>query len=112
MKFLSWNIQAPSTTDGNKFGIKEFKYVITQHDFACLQEVREEVHLPGYKTECCIRKGSWSGGVAIMVKKELTEGEKGRSVMAYIWPIYGLYMAYTRPIYGPYMAYIWPIHGL
>ena len=50
-------------------------------------------------------------------------GEKGRSVMAYIWPIYGLYMAYTRPIYGPYMAYIrpiaglymadiWPIHGL
>ena len=26
--------------------------------------------------------------------------------MAYIWPIYGLYMAYTRPIYGPYMAYI------
>ena len=74
MKFLSWNIQAPSTTEGNKFGIKEFKNVITQHDFACLQEVREEVHLPGYKTECCIRKGSWSGEVAIMVKKELTEG--------------------------------------
>ena len=74
MKFLSWNIQAPSTTDGNKFGIKEFKNVITQHDFACLQEVREVVHPPGYKTECSIRKGSWSGGVAIMVKKELTEG--------------------------------------
>ena len=74
MKFLSWNIQAPSTTEGNKFSIKEFTNVITQHDFACLQEVREVVHLPGYRAECSIREGSWSGGVGILVKKELVEG--------------------------------------
>ena len=60
-----------------------------------------------------INKDCESRVILMNVPQVLTQfRQKGRSVMAYIWPIYGLYMAYTRPIYGPYMAYIWPIHGL
>ena len=74
IKFLAWNIQAPSTTEGNKFSIKEFKKVINEHDFACLQEVREDVYLPGYSAVSSLREGSRSGGVAILVKKGLSQG--------------------------------------
>ena len=46
MKFLSWNIQAPSTTDGNKFGIKEFKNVINNTTLpACRRLERRSIYL-------------------------------------------------------------------
>ena len=74
LKFLSWNIQAPSTVEGNKFDIHCFQNTIFGHDFACLQEIRKEVHLIGYRSFCNIRKEGKSGGVGILVKNELIEG--------------------------------------
>ena len=75
LKFLSWNIQAPSTIEGHKFDIRCFQDTINQHDFACLQEIREEVHLEGYRSFCNIRQGNKNaGGVGILVKNELIEG--------------------------------------
>ena len=74
LKFLSWNIQAPSTTEGNKFKIKEFKNVLQANDFICLQETRRDVHLTGYRAECNNHKDNKYGGVAILVKNEYKEG--------------------------------------
>ncbi len=75
LKFLSWNIQAPTTTgEGNKFTIKEFNEVLLGNDFNCLQEIRTEVHLTGYRSHCLTRKDNKSGGVGILIKNELIEG--------------------------------------
>ena len=75
LNFLSWNIQAPSTTgEGNKFNIEEFKNVLLGNDFICLQEIRTDVHLTGYRSRCLTRKSAKSGGVGILIKNELLEG--------------------------------------
>ena len=74
MKFLSWNIQAPSSVEGSKFEIDSFKNIILQHDFVCLQEVRQDIHFPGYRRKCITRKDKASGGVGIFMKRELFEG--------------------------------------
>ena len=74
LKFMSWNIQAPSTAEGNKFQIKEFRENLVKNDFICLQETRRDVHLSGYRVECNNHKANKFGGVAILVKSELKEG--------------------------------------
>ena len=74
MKFLSWNIQAPSSVEGIKFEIDSFKNLILQHDSVCLQEVRQDIHFPGYRGKCITRKDKASGGVGIFMKSELFEG--------------------------------------
>ena len=74
IKILSWNIQSPSSIDGSKFEIESFQNVFKDHDIACLQEIRREVHLIGYRSICNIRKDGKSGGVGILIKNELIEG--------------------------------------
>lgn len=74
LKFLSWNIQAPSNAEGDKFKIKEFMDVLQTNDFICLQETRRDVHLSGYRGECNNHKDNKYGGVAILVKNEYSEG--------------------------------------
>ena len=75
LKFLSWNIQAPSSTgEGNKFKIKEFNNVLLGNDFICLQEIRTDVYLTGYRSQCLTRKDNKSGGVGVLIKNELLEG--------------------------------------
>ena len=74
LKILSWNIQAPSTTEGNKFQINEFKNKLISHDFVCLQEIRNEICLPGFKAFCNTRKNSPTGGVGILIKNEYAKG--------------------------------------
>ena len=74
IKVLSWNIQSPSSVEGNKFENKSFQEIINSHDFACLQEIRREVHLTGYRSICNTRKDGRSGGVGILIKNELVEG--------------------------------------
>ena len=73
IKILSWNIQSPSSVDGSKFEIESFQNVFKDHDIACLQEIRREVHLVGYRSICNIRKDGKSGGVGILIKNELIE---------------------------------------
>ena len=74
IKILSWNIQASHSAIGNKFEDTDFTETINRHDFACLQETRQEVHLTGFRSICNTRKDSKSGGVAILIKNELIEG--------------------------------------
>ena len=74
IKILSWNIQSPSSVEGNKFEIDSFQKVINSHDFACLQEIRREVHMIGYRSICSIRGDNRSGGVGILIRNELVEG--------------------------------------
>ncbi len=74
LRILSWNIQAPSTTEGNKFDVKPFQEILNNHDFACLQEIRRDVHLVGYRSVCNTRRDNKSGGVGILIKNELVEG--------------------------------------
>ena len=74
IKILSWNIQSPSSVDGSKFEIQSFQNIIKGHDIACLQEIRREVHLVGYRSICNIRKDGKSGGVGILIKNELIAG--------------------------------------
>ena len=76
LKFLSWNIQASSSIEGNKFEIDGFINKIKGHDFICLQEIRKDVNLPGYKSFNNLRKDNSSGGVGILVKNELLSGVK------------------------------------
>ena len=75
LKFLSWNIQAPSTTgEGDKFKIKEFRNTLIGNDFISLQEIRKDVYLTGYRSRCLTRKCNKSGGVGFLIKNELYEG--------------------------------------
>ena len=74
IKLLSWNIQSPSSTEGNKFKDNSFSKIIAGHDLVCLQETRREVHLSGYRSICNTRKDKKSGGVAILIRNELVEG--------------------------------------
>ena len=74
IKVLSWNIQSPSSLEGNKFENESFQKIINSHDFACLQEIRRDVHLTGYRSICNTRKDGRSGGVGILIKNELVEG--------------------------------------
>ena len=74
LKFLSWNIQSPATTEGNKFKLEDFTNKMLNHDFVGLQEIRKEVKLPGYRSECNTRKDNMTGGVGILLKNELLEG--------------------------------------
>ena len=74
LKILSWNIQSAHSFEGNKFNIPSFQKTINSHDFVCLQEIRKEVHLKGYRSICNTRKGSKSGGVGILIRNELAQG--------------------------------------
>ena len=76
LKFLSWNIQAPSTIEGNKSELDGFKKRIVDHDFICLQEIRQGLHLPGYRSFNNPRKDNSSGGVGILIKNEFINGAK------------------------------------
>ena len=44
------------------------------HDFICLQEVRKNINLEGYRPECSLRKDLSSGGVGFLIKNELKDG--------------------------------------
>ena len=74
LKLLSWNIQAPSTAEGDKFKIHDFKSKLIEHDFICLQEIRKNVNITGYRSKCNTRTDSNSGGVGIFVKNKYIKG--------------------------------------
>ena len=74
IKVLSWNIQSPSSKEGNKFDIDSFQELIKNHDFACLQEIRRDVHLTGFRSICSLRKDKKSGGVGLLIRNELIDG--------------------------------------
>ena len=74
LKILSWNIQSPSSFEGNKFENSEFLKILVNHDFACLQEIRRDVHISGFRSICNTRSDKKYGGVGILIRNELSEG--------------------------------------
>ena len=74
LKVLSWNIQSSNTITGNKFEDPSFTKVFKNHHIMCLQEIRQAIKLPGYRSICKLRKNMNSGGVGILFKNELAGG--------------------------------------
>ena len=74
IKVLSWNIQSSNSVAGNKFDDQLFTNVFINHDFVCLQEIRQAVKVSGFRSMCQIRNSEKSGGVCILFKNELIGG--------------------------------------
>ena len=74
LKILSWNIQSSKTGLINKFDDLSFTSIFSGHDIVCLQEIRQAVQLPGYRSLCNLRPGAKHGGVGILYKNELLGG--------------------------------------
>ena len=81
LKILSWNIRSRNTLEANKLNIPEFRSILERHDIICLQETKAVINLENYKCFNSNRKllnsdiiNSKSGGVAILVRKELAKG--------------------------------------
>ena len=74
LNFISWNIQSSKTGHMNKFDDPSFINILADHDILCLQEIRQAVHLPGYRSMCNLRPGEKNGGVGILYKNEYAGG--------------------------------------
>ena len=74
LKILSWNIQSSKTTSINKFLDSSFTRILSGHDIICLQETRQAVKLPGFRSLCNLRPGAKHGGVGILYKNEFIGG--------------------------------------
>ncbi len=72
----SWNIQSTNYVLGSKFDDNEFCKKFDHSQFVCLQEIRQQVKHPGYKTFNNTRKDNRNGGVCIMVRHEISSGVK------------------------------------
>ena len=75
-KITSWNIQSSNSDLGSKFDDPEFCNVFNKSFFICLQEIRQLVKHPGYRTFNNTRKENRNGGVCIMVKNDISHGVK------------------------------------
>ena len=76
LKILSWNIQSSGKRDDSKFDDNDFLNLFKDKDIICLQEVRKENKVPGFRTRSGLREGENSGGVSIMFKNEIASGVK------------------------------------
>ena len=74
LSILSWNIQSSKSEGVDKFSDPIFMKNILSHDIVCLQETRQAVKVPGYRSLCTTRAGEKYGGVAILLKYELIGG--------------------------------------
>ena len=74
LKILTWNIQSSKTSSINKFHDLSFSHIISDHDIVCLQEIRQAVKLPGFRSVCNLRPGEKHGGVGILYKNEFIGG--------------------------------------
>ena len=73
---LSWNVQSTNSVLGSKFEDPEFCKNFNKSPFVCLQEIRQPVKHPGFRTYNNTRKDNRNGGVCIMVQNEISKGVK------------------------------------
>ncbi|NRB82080.1 MAG: endonuclease/exonuclease/phosphatase family protein, partial [Saccharospirillaceae bacterium] len=71
---LSWNIQSPASINGLKAEDDNFTKIIMKHDIVCLQEIRQGIKIPGYRTFSNLRQVDKYGGVGILYKNEISPG--------------------------------------
>ena len=73
-KILSWNIQSSKNNIFNKFHNTSFTKILSVHNILCLQEIRQAVKLPGYRSHCNLRPDEKYGGVGILYRNDLLGG--------------------------------------
>ena len=71
---LSWNIQASNTVSGSKFDDADFCEILLKHKIICLQETRQSIKFPGFRSFNNVRSDEKNGGVCILVKNEISNG--------------------------------------
>ena len=59
---------------GSGLGLSVVVKIINDHDFACLQEIRRDVHLTGYRFICNTHSSKSHGGVCILIRSNLSDG--------------------------------------
>lgn len=74
LSIFSWNIQSSRTAGGSKFDDSDFLEKFTAHDIVCLQEIRQENKIKGFRGHTVLREGEKSGGVGIFYKNEMKPG--------------------------------------
>ena len=74
LTILSWNIQSSSSVTGNKFQDNEFTNLLDDHNILCLQETRQEIKYPGYRSLNKTRKGEKHGGVCTLIRNDISSG--------------------------------------
>ena len=74
LNIVSWNIQSSRSVAGNKFDDLSFINTFKDHHIICLQEIRQEVKLSGFRALCNLRSGAKAGGVGILYKNEFQDG--------------------------------------
>ena len=73
---ISWNIQSSNTVTGSKFDDPLFCDVFKNYPIICLQEIRQPVKFPGFRTFNNNRRDNKHGGVCIMIQNEIARGVK------------------------------------
>ncbi|KAL5254064.1 hypothetical protein ACHWQZ_G013727 [Mnemiopsis leidyi] len=73
-KIFSWNIQSSNSVGGSKFDESEFCRLFEASAFVCLQEIRQPVKHPGFRSFNNTRKTQKHGGVSILVRNDISKG--------------------------------------
>ena len=71
---LSWNIQSSVSATGRKFDDTDFTTLLNQYSILCLQETRQAIKHPGYRSLNKTRKEEKNGGVCTLVRNNISKG--------------------------------------
>ena len=73
LSIASWNIQCISNDEGLKTHNDEFLNIVRDKDIICLQETKDAVELPNYRSYSNLRKKvkRASGGVVTLINNQL-----------------------------------------
>lgn len=74
LTILSWNIQSSISVNGSKFEDIDFTELLNGHSILCLQETRQSVKYPGYRSLNKTRKGEKHGGVCTLIRNNISKG--------------------------------------
>ena len=74
LKIISWNIESRNDATESKLHDTDFLKVITKNDIICFQETWGPVYLANHRSFNSNRTDSKSGGVAILVKNNISKG--------------------------------------
>ena len=74
LSILNWNIQSSSSVTGDKFQDPEFTNLFNKHAILCLQETRQQIKYPGYRSLNKTRKEEKHGGVCTLIRNDISKG--------------------------------------
>ena len=74
LRILSWNIGSITSNGTTKLADRDTERLLNSHDIVCLQEVWKQVPVTHFRGYFSLRHNSSSGGVAILIKNNLSPG--------------------------------------